>query len=82
MLNFRGEGLSVMEMSHRSKTFEAILNEAAASVKKVVGFSDNYSVLFLQGGATGQFAAVPVIRTAMTVLSYPVGMSARPRLAA
>ena len=60
MLNFRGEGLSVMEMSHRSKTFEGILNEAADSVKKVVGFSDNYSVLFLQGGATGQFAAVPL----------------------
>jgi phosphoserine aminotransferase len=60
MLNFRGEGLSVMEMSHRSKTFESILNEAVASVKKVVGFSDDFSVLFLQGGATGQFAAVPL----------------------
>ena len=60
MLNFRGEGLSVMEMSHRSKSFEGILNEAAASVKKVVGFSDDYTVMFLQGGATGQFAAVPL----------------------
>jgi phosphoserine aminotransferase len=60
MLNYRGEGMSVMEMSHRSKTFDTILNETAAAVKKVVGFSDNYTVMFLQGGATGQFAAVPL----------------------
>jgi len=60
MLNYHGEGMSILEMSHRSKTFEGILNEAAAAIKKVMGFSDNYTVLFLQGGATAQFAAVPL----------------------
>jgi phosphoserine aminotransferase len=59
-LNYKGEGMSVMEMSHRSKGFDAIINEAVSNVKKVMGFSDNYSVLFVQGGATGQFAAVPL----------------------
>ena len=59
-LNYKDEGMSVMEMSHRSKGFEAIINEAVSNIKKVMGFSDNYSVLFVQGGATGQFAAVPL----------------------
>ncbi|GAB4364849.1 MAG: 3-phosphoserine/phosphohydroxythreonine transaminase [Calditrichia bacterium] len=60
LLNYRGEGLSVLEMSHRSKTFESIINRAVESTKKVMGFGDDYSVLFLQGGATAQFAAVPL----------------------
>jgi phosphoserine aminotransferase len=59
-LNYKGEGMSVMEMSHRSKGFDTIINEAVSDVKKVMGFSGNYSVLFVQGGATGQFAAVPL----------------------
>ncbi len=59
-LNYHGEGLSIMEMSHRSKTFDAVINDAEAAVKQVMGFDDNYQVLFLQGGATGQFAAVPL----------------------
>jgi phosphoserine aminotransferase len=59
-LNYRGDGLSILEMSHRSKTFEQIINDAVSDVKKVMGFGDNYSVMFLQGGATGQFAAVPL----------------------
>jgi phosphoserine aminotransferase len=60
LLNYKGEGLSVLEMSHRSKGFENIINNAVASTKKVMGFGDDFSVLFLQGGATGQFAAVPL----------------------
>ena len=60
LLDFRGEGMSLMEMSHRSKTFSTILDEAAALIKDIVGFSDDYQVLFLQGGATGQFAAMPL----------------------
>lgn len=60
LLNFRGDGLSVLEMSHRSKTFDQIINEAVVDLKKVMGFGDDYTVLFLQGGATGQFAAVPL----------------------
>jgi phosphoserine aminotransferase len=59
-LNYRGDGLSVLEMSHRSKTFEQIINDAVSDVKKVMGFGEDYSVMFLQGGATGQFAAVPL----------------------
>ncbi|MBN2367172.1 MAG: aminotransferase class V-fold PLP-dependent enzyme, partial [Calditrichaeota bacterium] len=60
LINYRGEGLSILEMSHRSKTFDAIINDAVSNVKKVMNFPDNYSVLFLQGGATAQFAAVPL----------------------
>jgi phosphoserine aminotransferase len=60
MLNYHGEGMSILEMSHRSKTFEGILNDTASSIKKAMGFSDDYQVLFLQGGATAQFAAVPL----------------------
>ncbi len=59
-LDFRGEGMSLMEMSHRSKGFDAVLVEAEALVREVMGFSANYQTLFLQGGATGQFAAVPL----------------------
>lgn len=60
LTNYNGEGLSLLEMSHRSKTFESILNDAIASAKKVMGIPDNYTILFLQGGATAQFAAVPL----------------------
>ncbi len=60
LLNYRGEGLSVLEMSHRSKTFDNIVNDAVATVKRIMGFGDDYTVLFLQGGATAQFAAVPL----------------------
>ncbi len=59
-LNYRGEGLSVLEMSHRSKTFDDIINRAVESTKKVMGYGDDHTVLFLQGGATAQFAAVPL----------------------
>ncbi|MCB0305296.1 MAG: 3-phosphoserine/phosphohydroxythreonine transaminase [Calditrichaeota bacterium] len=60
MLDYKGEGMSIMEMSHRSKTFDAIVVEAEALVREIMGFSDQYQTLFLQGGATGQFAAVPL----------------------
>jgi len=60
LLNYKGEGLSVMEMSHRSKTFDSIIKDAESGFKKVMGLPDNYKVIFMQGGATMQFAAVPL----------------------
>ena len=60
LLNYKGEGLSVMEMSHRSKTFDSIIKGAEASLKKVMALPDNYKVIFMQGGATLQFATVPL----------------------
>lgn len=55
-----GSGMSVMEMSHRSKPYEAIINSAEANLRKLMEIPDNYKVLFLQGGATLQFASVPM----------------------
>ena len=55
-----GSGQSVMEMSHRSKVFDGIYQEAQALWREVMGIPDNYKVLFLQGGASTQFAAVPM----------------------
>jgi len=60
MLDYKGCGMSVMEMSHRGKQFEGILAEAKAVLKKIMGIPDNYSILFLQGGASMQFAMVPL----------------------
>ena len=60
MLDYKGCGMSVMEMSHRSKMFENIIKEAEADLRKLVSIPDNYKVLFLQGGASQQFAAVPL----------------------
>ncbi len=60
LLDYRGEGLSVMEMSHRSKTFESIIRGAEDLMKELMGIPDDYQVLFMQGGATLQFAAVPL----------------------
>jgi len=58
--NYKGMGLSVMEMSHRSKEYEAIINETRASIKRVYNLGDDYEVLFLQGGASMQFLMVPM----------------------
>ena len=58
LLNYRGSGMSVMEMSHRSKVFQQIADEAEADLRELMGIPDNYKVLFIQGGATLQFAAV------------------------
>lgn len=58
MLCYGESGMSVMEMSHRSPDYEKIITEAEADLRKLVGIPDNYAVLFLQGGATTQFASV------------------------
>ncbi len=60
MLDYHGSGMSVMEMSHRSKVFDALIKETEADFRSLVGVPDNYKVLFLQGGASTQFAAVPM----------------------
>ena len=60
MMDYRGCGMSVMEMSHRSKMFETIIGEAEADLRELMGIPDNYKVLFLQGGASQQFAMVPM----------------------
>ena len=60
MLDYRGTGMSVMEMSHRSKAYQQIIDEAEADLRKLMNIPDNYKVLFLQGGASQQFAAVPM----------------------
>lgn len=60
MLDYRGAGMSVMEMSHRSKPFAEIIEHAEADLRELIGIPDNYKVLFLQGGASQQFAAVPM----------------------
>ncbi len=59
LLNFRGTGMSVMEMSHRSKAFEAILHEAEADLRALYGIGADYAVIFMQGGASLQFSAIP-----------------------
>ena len=60
MLDYRGCGMSVMEMSHRSKDFEDILHDAESVLRELMSIPDNYKVLFLQGGASQQFAALPM----------------------
>jgi phosphoserine aminotransferase len=60
LLNFKGTGMSVMENSHRTKEYEAINSEAEALIKELLDVPENYRVLFLQGGASTQFAAVPL----------------------
>ena len=60
MLDYEGSGMSVMEMSHRSKTFVGIAAQAEQDLRDLFAVSDDYHVLFLQGGATGQFAGIPL----------------------
>ena len=60
LLNYAGTGMSVMEISHRSKEFQAIITEAEDLAKELLGLGDNYRVLFLQGGASLQFSMVPL----------------------
>ncbi|XP_064471033.1 phosphoserine aminotransferase-like [Ornithodoros turicata] len=60
MLDYQGAGASVMELSHRSATFEKIISGAEKDLRDLMGIPDNYKVLFLQGGGTGQFSAVPL----------------------
>jgi phosphoserine aminotransferase len=60
MLDYKGTGMSVMEMSHRSKAFATIIEEAESDLRELLKIPDNYKVLFLQGGASQQFAAIPM----------------------
>ncbi|MBQ6160995.1 MAG: 3-phosphoserine/phosphohydroxythreonine transaminase [Oscillospiraceae bacterium] len=60
MMNYRGSGMCVMEMSHRSKVFQQIIDEAEADLRELMNIPDNYKVLFIQGGATLQFAMIPM----------------------
>lgn len=60
MLDYKGTGMSVMEMSHRSKAFEGIIGDAEKTLRELMNIPDNYKVLFLQGGASQQFAMIPM----------------------
>ena len=60
MMDYRGSGMSVMEMSHRSKMFESIIGQAEEDLRELMNIPSNYKVLFLQGGASQQFAMVPM----------------------
>lgn len=60
MLDYEGSGQSVMEMSHRSKVYDNIIKTAERLLRELMNIPDNYKVLFLQGGASTQFAAIPL----------------------
>jgi phosphoserine aminotransferase len=60
MLDYKGSGMSVMEMSHRSAAFQGIIDDAEADLRDLLGIPDNYTVLFLQGGASIQFSNIPL----------------------
>ena len=60
MMNYRGSGMCVMEMSHRSGVFQKIIDEAEQDLRELMGIPDNYKVLFIQGGATLQFSMIPM----------------------
>jgi len=71
LLDYRGTGISVLEMSHRSKEFEAINSEAAALLSELLGLGAGWKVIFMQGGASSQFAAVPLnLLSEGTVANY------------
>ena len=72
VLNYRGSGMSVMEMSHRSKVFGQIVEEAEADLRALMQIPDNYQVLFIQGGATLQFSAIPINLCRNGVFDYIV----------
>ena len=59
-MNYKGSGMNVMEMSHRSKVFQGIIDEAEADLRELMNIPSNYKVLFIQGGATLQFAMIPL----------------------
>ncbi len=72
MLDYNGTGMSVMEMSHRSKAFEEIIQTAEADLRDLLKIPDNYKVLFLQGGASQQFAMIPMNLMKNKVADYIV----------
>ena len=72
MLDYQGTGMSVMEMSHRSAAFKGIIETAEQDIRDLMNIPDNYRVLFLQGGATQQFAAIPMNLMQNKVADYIV----------
>ena len=72
MLDYRGTGMSVMEMSHRSKAYDTIIKEAEQDIRDLLNIPDNYKVLFLQGGASQQFAMIPMNLMKNKVADYIV----------
>ena len=72
MLDYRGTGMSVLEMSHRSKAYDTIIKEAEADLRELMNIPDNYKVLFLQGGASQQFAMIPMNLMKNRVADYIV----------
>lgn len=72
MMDYCGTGMSVMEMSHRSKAFDAIIKEAEKDLRELMNIPDNYKVLFLQGGASLQFAMIPMNLMKNKVADYIV----------
>jgi phosphoserine aminotransferase len=75
MLDYNGAGMSVMEMSHRSAAFQEIIDTAEADLRDLMGIPDNYHVLFMQGGATLQFAGIPMNLTKNGKADYIVSGS-------
>ncbi len=72
MLDYKGTGMSVMEMSHRSKAYDEIIKTAEADLRELMNIPDNYKVLFLQGGASQQFAMIPMNLMKNKVADYIV----------
>jgi len=72
MLDYKGTGMGVMEMSHRSKAYQTILDTAEADLRELMGIPQNYKVLFLQGGASQQFAMIPMNLMKNKVADYIV----------
>ena len=72
MLDYRGSGMSVMEMSHRSPVYQGIIDDAEATLRRLLSIPDNYRVLFLQGGATLEFAAIPLNLMRMGKAGYVI----------
>ncbi len=72
MLDYNGTGMSVMEMSHRSKAYDEIIKTAEADLRELMNIPDNYKVLFLQGGASQQFAMIPMNLMKNKVADYIV----------
>ena len=72
LLDYKGSGMSVMEMSHRSKVYQQIIDEAEADIRELMNIPDNYKVLFVQGGATLEFAMIPMNLKKNGVFDYIV----------
>ena len=72
MLDYQGSGMSVMEMSHRSKTYDKVIKDAEADLRELMNIPDNYKVLFLQGGASSQFSMIPMNLMKNKVADYIV----------